>query len=443
MKFFIIFVFLTFYALSFSSNNYDALAFGLTISLAFLILLKSNESFMFREWTLLLYAINYLLSPAITYELSSEKVAYAMKITSDAYFPIAFFGFFTFFLGLFCIPSKIFKPNFDEISKVTVVNERFLFQLTLFGIFCQFASGVFSSDFAFFIYLLSLLRFVGVFALFAFNEKRYRYLVLFVLGFELYDGFKRAMFHDAIMWLIFFALYYVYLKKPNLSVKLIAVSIMILFILLIQAFKTEYRQRVWYGGEMSSIETITEVGLGNANSENLTGDDNLLGTLNRGNQAWIFASTVDNMDRTKDFQGLSNVNLYLESALLPRFLAPNKLQSGDRYFINRFSGHQISQGTVMGLGIFADGYVAYGTWGVYLFTFVLGLIFSLTFRLIQGWSLISPFYILFILPILNYAVRPDCELQTIINHLVKSVLLYGALVYLTKYRFTLERSSNV
>jgi hypothetical protein len=35
---------------------------------------------------------------------------------------------------------------------------------------------------------------------------------------------------------------------------------------------------------------------------------------------------------------------------------------------------------------------------------------------------------LFLFPILNYAVRPDCETQTTINHLVKSMFIYWLLV---------------
>ena len=104
------------------------------------------------------------------------------------------------------------------------------------------------------------------------------------------------------------------------------------------------------------------------------------------------------MNLTKDFQGLTNVNKYIEAAFLPRFLAPNKLKSGEKEIFNEFSGHKLNEGTSMGLGIFADGYIAYGTWGVYIFGFALGLIFALTFKLVERWSKISPFYILLLLP---------------------------------------------
>jgi hypothetical protein len=42
---------------------------------------------------------------------------------------------------------------------------------------------------------------------------------------------------------------------------------------------------------------------------------------------------------------------------------------------------------------------------------------------------------LFIFPLLNYAVRPDCELQTTINHLTKGIFLYGLIVWYTKNKF--------
>jgi hypothetical protein len=230
--------------------------------------------------------------------------------------------------------------------------------------------------------------------------------------------------------------------KPTMRVKLIGAISLVTFILFIQAIKVTYREQVWFGGKDASIETIAAVAKSKAGSDDMIGENNLLATLNRGNQAWIFASTVEHMDRYKDFQELTIVYRYFESALLPRFIAPNKIKSGDKEIFNQFSGHILDEGTSMGLGIFADGYIAYGASGVYIFGFVLGLIFSLTFKLVEGWTKISPFYVLLLLPMLSYAVRPDCELQTTINHLAKSIVVFGALVYVTKHRFTLNSAEN-
>lgn len=436
MKFLINLLLLTAVSFLIFHEIYVSLSIGLTLSIVVQLILKSVESVMFREWALLLYAVNYLLSPAITYQLDLEKIVSPMKIPADFYFSLAFPGFVLLALGMFVIPTRIFKPDFTAISNISLINERFLLYLTIFGIGCVQVIEFLPTDFAFLIYLLSLLRFVGIFALVASNTKKYRIFAFLMLGIELLGSFKSSLFHDSIMWVIFFGLLYLYIAKPNLVIRIIGGAGLIGLVLLIQAFKSSYRERVWVGGAAANIETVTDVGLAKVNSEDLAGEDNLLGTLNRGNQAWIFASTVDHLDRTNDFQGLDVVYLYLESALLPRFLAPNKIKSGDKLIFNKFSGHHIGSNTSMGLGIFADGYIAYGKWGVFVFTFALGYIFSLVFKLVQHWSNISPFYILLILPILNYAVRPDCELQTIINHLAKSILVYGGLVQLTKHRFS-------
>lgn len=436
------FILLSLFGIIIFPEIFAALAFGATLTIGLHIFLKSNESFMFREWALFLYASNYLLSPAITYQLNPDLVKYGMKIPSDEYFSLAFPAYILFTMGMFMIPNRIFKPEFNKLSEVTQINERFLLKMTFFGIFLRLVSDVFPGELGFFVYLLSMVRFVGAFSLFSTNPKHFGFLTLTVLLIELYYGFTAGMYHDAIMWVIFFALFYIYTLKPTLRLKLIGAGCLMVLVLFIQAIKASYREQVWSDGEEASIETITEVGSSKASSNEMIGEDNLLATLNRGNQAWIFASTVNRMDRYKDFQGMTNVNKYMEAALLPRFLAPNKLESGNKEIFNQFSGHVINQGTSMGLGIFADGYIAYGAWGVYIFGFVLGLIFSLTFKLVERWTKISPFYVLLLLPMLNYAVRPDCELQTTINHLAKSIVVFGALVYFTKDRFTLESTRN-
>jgi hypothetical protein len=410
--------------------------------LLYRIFSKSNNSFVFREWALLLYAMNYLIAPIITYSLPDYKIKYGMKILSSQYFDLAIPGFLLFALGMYSIPNKLFKTEFKNVNQVTQLNDRFLIQMTIIGLALRLGSSFIPGEIGFVFYLISMIRFVGAFSLFALSPKKYVLFAIIILMIELYFGFIAGMYHDALMWVIFFCLFYIYAAKPSISTKIIGSSILIMFILFVQAIKFAYREKTWGNQEAATLETVTEIGGQKTNSETLIGEDNLLATLNRGNQAWIFASTVDRMDRFKDFQGLENVNLYLEAALLPRLIAPNKIESGDKKIFNKFSGHTLQAGTAMGLGIFADGYIAYGAWGVYIFGFALGLIFSLTFKLVERWTKISPFYVLLLLPMLNYAVRPDCELQTTINHLAKSIVVFGALVYFTKDRFTLDSTRN-
>jgi hypothetical protein len=423
------------------NDVYQGVAFGIFLFLIYRIIFKSSNLFVFREWALLLYSLNYLIAPAITYQLPEDQVTYGMLIPPDQYFNLALPGIFFFVLGMFVLPTKIFKIDYKKVGQSTIVNKDFLIKTTIFGLVIYLSSRFFPGELGFFAYLLSMVRFVGAFALLSIDRKLWYWSAIVIL-FELASGFLIGMYHDAIMWVIFFGLFYIYAAKPSFRTKMIGLVSAVTLVLFIQAVKFAYREQVWRGGKDASLSTVAEVGSTKANADQLLGEDNLIGTLNRGNQAWIFASTVNNMDMNKNFQGLTNVNKYLEAALLPRFLAPNKLTSGNKEIFNEFSGHTINEGTSMGLGIFADGYIAYGAWGVYIFGFVLGLIFSLTFKLVERWTKVSPFYVLLLLPLLNYAVRPDCELQTTINHLFKGILLYGFLVYLTRKRFTLDSQEN-
>jgi hypothetical protein len=423
------------------NDFYGGVIGGIFILLLFRILFKSSEQFVFREWALMLYSLNYLLAPAITYQLPVDQVAYGMQIPADEYFNLALPGFLCFSLGMYILPTKLFKIDFKKVNQATILNKDFLIKITIFGVILKFTSSFIPGELAFFIYLLSMVRFVGAFALLSINKNLWYWSVI-ILSIELLTGFLAGSFHDAIMWVIFFGLFYIYALKPSLITKLIGIVSAITLIFFVQAMKFAYREQVWFGDKTASFETVLEVGSTKTSSDQLFGEENLLGTLNRGNQAWIFASTVKNMEIKKNFAGLIFVNKYFESALLPRFLAPNKLSSGDKEIFNQYSGHVINEGTSMGLGIFADGYIAYGALGVNIFGFVLGLIFALTYKLAERWIKVSPFYILLLLPLLNYAVRPDCELQTTINHLAKGIMLYGFLVFLTRKRFTLESQDN-
>jgi hypothetical protein len=340
---------------------------------------------------------------------------------------------------MYVIPTDIFNLNIKGIEKGAQMNKGFLINVTIVALIFRLISNFVPSDLSFILYLLSLIRFISAFALLSIDGRLWFWTAI-VLTIELVTAFLNGMYHDVLMWLVFFGLFFTYSKKLSMSVKLLGVIFIVTLILFVQSLKGIYRSEVWGGEKEATLNTVYELGSEQAKSETLLGEQNLLSTLNRGNQAWIFASTVDHMDKSGEFQGLATVQEYLTAAILPRFLAPNKIKAGSRDIFNKFSGHYLNEGTAMGLGVFADGYIAYGDWGVYLFCFVLGLIFALTFKLVEQWSKVSPFYVLFLFPLLNYAVRPDCELQTTINHLTKGILVYGFLVTLTKYKFVLQET---
>jgi hypothetical protein len=288
---------------------------------------------------------------------------------------------------------------------------------------------------------LGLIRFVGAFGLYLLDSKKFVLWSVLMLFVELSIAFFIGAYHDGILWLMFFGIFHFFVVKPRFIFKLGGFVFIFVFVFFIQSIKFNYREKVWEGETAAGVSAVLDVSKRSVNQGDIISEDNLLSSVNRLNQGWIFASTVDNMNRTKDFQGTNLLELYFEAAILPRFLAPNKITSGNREIFNNFSGHTINAGTAMGLGVFADGYIAYSSIGVYLFGFFLGVLFGIVFKIVENWMRLSTIYVLFLFIILNYAVRPDCELQTTINQLFKGTLICAFVVLITKHKFTLE--SNV
>jgi hypothetical protein len=86
---------------------------------------------------------------------------------------------------------------------------------------------------AFLVFLISLLQYASAFSLFALNPKKHIIWPAITLVFVLYKSFLIGMYHDAIMWILFFGILYMYIVKPSLKTKLVGLLATVLFILFI------------------------------------------------------------------------------------------------------------------------------------------------------------------------------------------------------------------
>ena len=67
---------------------------------------NTNSQIAFKEWVLLLYALNYLLAPAISLHIEQEKVAYQIKLNAEQYYTLVVPGFLCFYWGMNSIKTK-------------------------------------------------------------------------------------------------------------------------------------------------------------------------------------------------------------------------------------------------------------------------------------------------------------------------------------------------
>jgi hypothetical protein len=392
------------------------------------IIIASKDHIAFREYTLGIYALNYLLSPAILYDYNdADFMFYKMKCSEEVYFTNAILGILALHFGLFLIKVKVFNLDFSLSGIQAKVNAK-VFKTWLYSgllLYISFSYVSVAAEVSIFLLILSNIRFLGAFALLSLDSKKYIYHVLVVFGFETSYALGLGFFHDLLIWYIFFGLYIVYIKKISLFNKLVLTLLFITLAYSIQILKSDYRDQLWNSGQGDeTIENLSMVTNKKKEEGTYLSKETMLTTLIRVNQGWIAASAIDKADRTGEFAGTELLYKYIEAAILPRFLAPNKLKAGDKEVFNKYSGHTIREGTSMGLGVIADGYIAFKTLGVVLYCFGLGLIFNLIFLLVDKWAQISPFFGLMLFPILYYGVRPDCELQVTLGQLIKGTFTF-------------------
>lgn len=419
-------------------GGYRVAAQGLFAFYVYNIIVSSSYSFAFREFTIMLFALNYLFSASIVYPYNySGLLAYNMKCPEDQYFSIAFPATFALQIGLYLLPTKIFNTNFNLLKIQALISEKVVVNWFMVGVAVNVLNLAFIAysqlDLGFVWYLMDKFLYLSMFGLTMINFKKYKYHIIIANLISVIQPLKTGMFHDFLIWLILYGLFVFYYFKVSNLIKIFSFVIGFFLVLIIQSIKSDFRREVEL--DETNFELFVDLSSKRIeDKEGLLSEESLLKHIVRVNQGWIAASTIDNIDSRQGFEGLKLLSLYLEAAFLPRFLAPNKLMSGDKEIFNKYSGHTIANNTSMGLGLIADGYIAYGYWGVIIFCFFYGLLLSAIFKIVERWTLISPYFFLFVLTILSYAVRPDCELQTALTHMVKSLFFYAVAVqYYKKY----------
>ena len=122
----------------------------------------------------------------------------------------------------------------------------------------------------------------------------------------------------------------------------------------------------------------------------------------------------------------------IEAAIMPRILAPDKLNAGDRSIFTKYSGIPLTEGTSMGLSSLGDAYINFGVFGGIIFMFLLGCLYNYILVLFNKYTYHYPSLLIFVPLVFYYPIRPDCELQTILGHLVKSCFLIFVIIQFWK-----------
>jgi hypothetical protein len=407
------------------------------------LLIHSNDYLPIMEMFFSLFSLQFLFGPALSYNGFDEYTiaSYRMKINSETYFQYTIPMFIAFPLGFgVFFKRKEFKINIDSIDKWFVLNAKLPYVFIVIGFFAPFISSFIPSALVFVSYLLESFKFIGLFILICSHQKLKPLLLVIIYGAILISSFQGGMFHDLLIWIIVLGLIISYRYKPSFSFRISAMILFALFASFIQSIKGGLREKTWVsGGEKTSYELIESINKQNVSENNGMFTKESIGPqINRINQGWILASTMDNVPSNESHTYGALTSKYVYSAFMPRFLAPDKLRAGDQNIFNKYSGHSIYDDTAMGLGILTDAYVEFGENLALIYVFLFGLMYGYILNKFLVISKNYPILILFSILAFIYPMRPDCETQTALGHLFKTIMLLFLIFSLFKKTFKLD-----
>jgi hypothetical protein len=391
--------------------------------------------------------LQFLIGPTLAYNGLDQYQyhVYRMQIPEADYFAYAIPAILSFILGLHINAGNYRGEIVNEEGVIRFVkrNPRIPYLFIAIGFVASMVAGFFASEVAFVFYVLGSFKFIGLFMLVFAEKKMKTGPLILVIGSIVASSLGDGMFHDLLTWILFVGSVYAVKYKFGNNLKFISCAGFILLAVTIQQLKSGYRAAEASSVDSQNFAETMETFADTYNSETQNGHSiysfaSLAPGLVRINQGFIITNVMKTVPNKVPYSNGEEMGQVLEAAILPRIIAPNKLQAGDRLLFEKYTGMHLRIGTSMGLGSLGDAYVNFGASGGCVFMFLLGLCYSLVLNYFNKRSATQPVLILFLPLIFYYPIRPDCELQTILGHLVKSTFIILCIVYFWKEVFIEE-----
>lgn len=384
--------------------------------------------------------LQFLIGPMMAYNgLDQYQFStYQMQIPEERYFSYVLPALISFIIGLHFRAGRLKGEVIDTESVYVFVknNPRLPYVLIVIGFLSSIASDFFASDMAFVFVLIGGFKFIGLFLLILGNQRLKLVPLLLVIGSIISSSLSEGLFHDLLTWVIFTGVILAVKFKPGMHIKLGVGALFILLSTFIQQLKGDYRQNTWQQGNEGGVETFAKTY--EENKSTLFNYKSLAASNVRINQGFIITYIMKNVPAKEPYAEGKELYQILEAAIMPRILAPDKLNAGDRSIFIKYSGFKIAKGTSMGLSSIGDAYINFGITGGCIFMFLLGLLYNEVLKGFLRYSKNFPVLLLFTPLVFYYPIRPDCELQTILGHLVKSCFLVFVVFLVWKKYFKIS-----
>ena len=428
--------------------NWELAIFASLIPITFILtfLINSNKGFNIRNLFLVFYCLQYLIGSSLSYKYDNVS-SYKMIIDSNQYYSFAIPGILLFGLGLYFITEKSDEDKIFNLNKsfIQKIDETILINLFVISCLIEFLPFEVPELIKFVIFILKSFKYAFVCYLIVSKEKLKIQFIITPILFLTYHSIASGMFHDLLTWCIFFGISASIRYQIKIIKKIILLLVFIGLVFIIQISKKDYRSATWDSNlnEKNTEKIGIFEGIAKSNIDNLN-EIVLVEGIVRINQGWILARAINRVPGQEDFAGFSLINRYFEAAILPRFLASNKIRAGDQKIVYQYTGiYLLDSKTAMAIGLFGDAWASFGYFGGLIYIFCFGLFINYSLKYFENFINKFPL-IYYLLPIIYfYPIRPDCETQTWLGHLIKSTFLISLIAYYFMVKIKKVRTSTL
>lgn len=395
-------------------------------------------------------ALMTLLAPLFSY-LYFDKSMYLARITfwymwvpEDEYFAYLIPGNLAFFAGLhfFFYKRTRLALEYMERAKAYVADKtRVGVVLVTVGVLASQFIRLVPDSITFIFYLLSMLTYVGGFYLY-FSLKKRRNLMMTLLVLVFFgQSIQKGLFGEFAMYMVLASSLIMAQYRFRFFAKLAFILVAIFLFVMVQSIKGDFRQVVWRGGVTAqyrgkgSLEIFSDMLSTRISDPSTILNQDAMFELNRRlNQGWLIARTMDYVPKKAPFADGETIWKSLAAVAVPRFLWPDKPESGGFANLSRFVGIKRRLHYSMNIGPFGEGYGNFGPVGGVVFMLVYGLAFAIFLdqTLKRVWK--TPSFIIWVPLLFFYVLNVETDILTTINSFVKSIV-FVAVIYWGANRF--------
>lgn len=428
LPFIFTFISLVVFSLDFSSS----LGVAIFVFFGTKFFVEVGEKIEIRDVMLVLASLQWIIGPLLAYKFYPDDEFYYMAVDLNVYMRYVVLATYSFAIGMYLpVWRKKYIESYylNEINVFFKKNKNIDIIFILTGTISEIIIEIVPSNIRFVFFLLSGLRFIGLYFLLL-SDRKYKQIIIIVMIIWLFlVSIRESLFHDLLLWIGFFVLVSAFINKPTNRKKIIYFSGILLTAIVIQTVKYAFRENV-SSGNVNRLSVFTNLVSEKVVSNNeVTSENNIEAMVTRINQGWIIARIMSWTPRYEPFANGETIITAIKASFMPRVLFPDKVKAGGRTYFTRFTGKEISDNTSMGLGLLGEAYANYGIKGGAIFMFLIGLFYNFFIHRIYKIAEKHPALIFFIPLLFLQVVKAETDFSVILNHLIKATVVVWAIFF--------------